>query len=76
MKRIITLLIVILISSFATAQITKKINQEFETTKADKISKIHKKGIKDAKNRNYKASTLNKTTTAHSKTLDGVLIQE
>ena len=76
MKRIITLLIVILISSFATAQITKKINQEFETTKADKISKIHKKGIKDAKNRNYKASTLNKTTTADSKTLDGVLIQE
>ena len=76
MKRLITLLIVILISSFATAQITKKINQEFETTKADKISRIHKKGIKDAKNRNYKALILNKTTTADSKTLDSVLIEE
>lgn len=76
MKRIITLLIVILISSFASAQITKKINQEFETTKADKISSIHKKGIKDAKNRNYKASILNKTTTADSKTLDSILIEE
>jgi len=76
MKRIITLLIVILMSQCATTQITKKINQEFETTKADKISRIHKKAIKDAKNRNYKASLLNKTTTADSKTLDSILIQE
>ncbi|GAA4937065.1 hypothetical protein GCM10023314_06760 [Algibacter agarivorans] len=76
MKRITTLLIAILISSFATAQITKKINQEFEITKADKISRIHKKGIKDVKNRSYKASSLNKTITADSKTLDSILIQE
>lgn len=76
MKRIITLLIVILMSQFTIAQITTKINQEFETTKADKISKFHKKGIKDAKNRNYKASVFNKIATADSKTLDSVLIQE
>ena len=67
---------VILMSQFVSTQITKKIHQEFEITKTDRISRINKKAIKAAKNRNYKELVFNKTITADSKTLDSILIQE
>ena len=63
-------------SQFVSTQITKKIHQEFEITKTDRISRINKKAIKAAKNRNYKELVFNKTITADSKTLDSILIQE
>lgn len=67
---------VILMSQFVSTQITKKIHQEFEITKTDRISRINKKAIKAAKNRNYKELVFNKIITADSKTLDSILIQE
>ena len=79
MKRIITLLVVILISQSVTGQIAKKMNQEFETTKEATFSKIHKKAIKNAKSRNPQTNSsvlaFHRTGNGDSKTLDSLVIQ-
>ncbi len=78
MKRIITLLLIILVSNPVIGQITKQNGQEFENLQNYKIfkpSKKHQKKFKDFKFNTNKVK-YNKTSTAAKKTLDSVTSQE
>lgn len=80
MKQIITLLIAIFITNSVVGQIAKKMNQDSETTPADRFSVIHKKAIKEGVNRsataNFNAATSNRSVFTDNKTLDSITVQE
>ena len=80
MKRIITLILLVLMAQLTTAQMARRLHKEIESTREAKIAAIHKKAIHTAKNRiantNDKVSEFGKAAITDLKTLDSLLIQE